>query len=67
MRSLSASKAWVSLCFRDQPDCIDAAEAAAARSGDYVKREFVVQARLLGWAGCTRTVVAFLVTRPREQ
>ncbi|BAM92771.1 conserved membrane hypothetical protein [Bradyrhizobium oligotrophicum S58] len=55
-------RGWVSLCFRDQTDCIAAAESAA-RPGDYVKREFVVQARLFGWTGCTRTVVAFLVTR----
>ncbi|MGJ4998564.1 glycosyltransferase family 39 protein [Bradyrhizobium sp. HKCCYLS3077] len=53
----------VSLCFQDQPDCIAAAEDAAARSGSFIKREFVVQSRLLGWLGCTRGVVALLVTR----
>ncbi|MGJ5196255.1 MULTISPECIES: glycosyltransferase family 39 protein [unclassified Bradyrhizobium] len=62
----SGSEGWISLCFRDQADCIGAAEAVAARSGTYVKREFAVQARLLGWTGCTRTVVAFLVTRRKE-
>ncbi|MGJ4915442.1 glycosyltransferase family 39 protein [Bradyrhizobium sp. HKCCYLRH2060] len=62
----SGSEGWISLCFRDQADCISAAEAAAARSGNYVRREFTVQARLLGWTGCTRTVVAFLVTRPSD-
>ncbi|CCD95903.1 conserved membrane hypothetical protein [Bradyrhizobium sp. ORS 375] len=54
---------WVLLCFRDQPDCIAGAEQAAARAGHSVRREFLVQSRLLGWAGCTRTVVALMMTR----
>jgi 4-amino-4-deoxy-L-arabinose transferase-like glycosyltransferase len=53
---------WVSLCFREQADCIDAAEATAVVTGKYVRREFTVQSRLLGLAGLPRTVVAFLVS-----
>nr|WP_041757302.1 glycosyltransferase family 39 protein [Bradyrhizobium sp. ORS 278] len=58
----SEERGWISLCFRDQPDCIAGAEQAAARAGHAVRREFVVQSRLLGRAGCTRRVVAWMAT-----
>ncbi|NPU13240.1 glycosyltransferase family 39 protein [Bradyrhizobium sp. 83002] len=62
-RETTEERGWVSLCFRDQPDCIARAERAAARAGHFIRREFLVHSRLLGNVGCERAVVAYIVTR----
>ncbi|WP_035644987.1 glycosyltransferase family 39 protein [Bradyrhizobium sp. ORS 285] len=61
--NITNPEGWVLLCFEDQQDCIESAEAIAVAGRNSTRHAFALQSRLFGWPGRTRGVVAFLVTR----
>lgn len=54
-------RGWAALCFADQTDCLDWMAMAGARSEHSVRREFTVQANLLGIPGVSRSIVSLIV------
>ncbi|WP_245315653.1 glycosyltransferase family 39 protein [Bradyrhizobium neotropicale] len=58
-------RGWAALCFRDQANCGDWMDGVSARAGDFVRREFTVQATLWGKPGVRREVVVLMVP-PRK-
>jgi 4-amino-4-deoxy-L-arabinose transferase-like glycosyltransferase len=64
-RKSTLERGWAALCFHDQPDCLDWMERTSARAAHFVRREFSLQAELLGRAGVTRKLISLLVP-PQE-
>ncbi|MCP3465362.1 glycosyltransferase family 39 protein [Bradyrhizobium sp. CCGUVB23] len=60
-RKSTLERGWAALCFHDQPDCLGWMEQTSARAGDFVRREFSLQAALLGRGGVSRKLVVLLV------
>lgn len=62
-RKTSLDRGWAALCFRDQEPCSRWMEWASSQNGNFVRREFTVQATLWGRPGLTREVVVLMVPR----
>ena len=54
-------RGWAGLCFAGDPDCIASMERTAGRAPRYVKSEFVLESKLLGWPGATQGFAALIV------
>ncbi|MDH6264391.1 4-amino-4-deoxy-L-arabinose transferase-like glycosyltransferase [Bradyrhizobium sp. BR13661] len=65
-RKTTLDSGWAALCFQGQDDCGRWMEVVSSRAGAFVRREFTVQASLLGWLGLSRDVVVLMVP-PRTQ
>ncbi|WP_368367110.1 glycosyltransferase family 39 protein [Bradyrhizobium commune] len=60
-RKTTLERGWAALCFLDQDDCGRWMEGVSSRAGNYVRRQFTVQASLWGRPGVTRDVVVLMV------
>ncbi|WP_369726722.1 glycosyltransferase family 39 protein [Bradyrhizobium sp. LLZ17] len=60
-RKTTLHRGWAALCFRDQDDCGRWMEWVSSRAGNFVRREFTVQASLWGKSGLARDVVVLMV------
>lgn len=65
-RKTTLDRGWAALCFRGQDDCGRWMEWVSLRAGTVVRREFTVQATLLGRPGLTRDVVVLMVPPGRS-
>ncbi|WP_194468470.1 glycosyltransferase family 39 protein [Bradyrhizobium sp. CCBAU 53340] len=60
-RRTTLDRGWAALCFDGQDSCGRWMEFVSSRAGNYVRREFTVQASLWGRQGLTRNVVVLMV------
>jgi len=60
-RKMTLDRGWAALCFRGQDYCNRWMESVSAGAGQFVRREFTVQAMLWGRPGVTREVVVLMV------
>ena len=60
-RKTTLDRGWAALCFRGQDYCGRWMEWVSSRAGNFVRREFTVQASLWGKPGLTRDVVILMV------
>lgn len=65
-RKTTLARGWAALCFHDQAECLEWMDRTASRAGDFTRREFTVQASLLGRRGVSRKLVALIVP-PRQE
>lgn len=60
-RKTTLDRGWAALCFEGQDYCGRWLEFVSARAEHFIRREFTVQASLLGRPGVTRNVVVLMV------
>jgi len=60
-RKTTLHRGWAALCFSDQDDCGRWMESVSSRAGNFVRRDFTVQASLWGKPGLVRDVVVLMV------